>query len=182
MVCSTNKPPTSVRVGSVLQTGHRLDMSQFNQQFIGPVSVVAESRWNIGMVVQTIIWHEVCLLLAYVLATFKVIAGWVLTCGSVPDGDFIMLSHWQTRPDHQHHVLIPPTQSHYPNSERSSPCSIILMPSAWIKSYLMRFGKIVSGYHLSAMIDTRLCYANNVYVNNGRSLVENVQQMRWPIS
>ena len=49
-------------------------------------------------------------------------------------GDFIMLPHWRTRP------LAPwPIQSHYPITESTSPCPILIMPSTRLGSDKYQF-------------------------------------------
>ena len=75
----------------------------------------------------------VCLF--YVLATSKVITGWVPTC----DSAHIMRLHNAASLGHQTASIMIwyPTQSHCPDAEPNSPCSILIMPSArpWSNKY-----------------------------------------------
>ena len=64
-----------------------------------------------------------CLLEYYILATSKVISGWVLTCdfGAVLLGD-------------QATSIIIPIQPHYPDPDPTSHCPYLIMPSGWLGS------------------------------------------------
>ena len=70
------------------------------------------------------------LLESYVLARFKVISGWVQTCGSAhlwrlygaaPLGEQTVMTWY-------------PTQLHYPGPEPTNPCPIIIMLSVWLRT------------------------------------------------
>ena len=80
-----------------------------------------------------------CLLLFYILATSRFISGWVPTFGNAhswwlytaaPLGNqAISTISWY------------PTPSHYPNTEPTSPCHILIMPSSWLGSDKYQFDK-----------------------------------------
>ena len=75
----------------------------------------------------------------YVLATSTVISGRVPTVTVHIRGDFIVLLHWEIRspapsPDS-------PLKSHYPDTEQSSPCAILIMPSIQLGSEKYQFYK-----------------------------------------
>ena len=67
-------------------------------------------------------------LLVYLLATFKVILGWVLTCDSVHS--WLLYRAASLGRQASSSMTWYPTQSHYPDTEPASPCSILIMPSA----------------------------------------------------
>ena len=80
---------------------------------------------------------SVCLLLFFILATSKVISGWAQTCDSAHSsrlytvasvGDQATITMTQY-----------PTQSHYPDTESTSPWPILLMPSPWQLSIFNSF-------------------------------------------
>ena len=74
----------------------------------------------------------VCLLLFYLLATSKVISGRVLTCDSVHSSQLYSaasLGHQATG-----HMTCYPSQSHYPVTQPTSPCFILIMTSARLGS------------------------------------------------
>ena len=65
----------------------------------------------------------------YILATFKVISGWVLICGSTKSWQL-----YSTAPlgnEATDNMIQDPTQAHYPDTEPTSLASLI-MPSAWL--------------------------------------------------
>ena len=66
----------------------------------------------------------VCLLLFCVLTTSKAISGWVPTCDSVLYSA-ASLGHQASRP-----MICYPTQSHYPETEPTSPRPILIMLSS----------------------------------------------------
>ena len=78
-------------------------------------------------------------LLSYLLATSKVISGWVPTCDSVhswrlysaaPLGNqFISTKTWYSTP------------SHHPDTEPTSHCHILIMPSTWLWRDMYQFYK-----------------------------------------
>ena len=85
------------------------------------VTRITSSGWLLGL---------------YILAISKVILGWVFTCDSVhswqlysavPLGDQVA-STWPNT------IL-----SHYPDTEPTSPCPILIMPSAWLGSDKYQF-------------------------------------------
>ena len=64
----------------------------------------------------------------YVLATSKVTSGWLLTCDSVHSSWLYSAAPLKT-------MIWYPTQSHYPDTEPTSPFpSILTMPSFWLGS------------------------------------------------
>ena len=70
----------------------------------------------------------VCLLLYYVLAIATVILGQVSTCDSTH-------TWWVYSAD----TTWFPTQSHYPDTEPTIPCLILIMPSTWLGSDKYQF-------------------------------------------
>ena len=64
----------------------------------------------------------------YVLATFKVISGWVLTWNSVHSW-WIYSADPLGYPVNVRTIILYPTQSHYPDPEPTSPCSTLIMSS-----------------------------------------------------
>ena len=94
-------------------------------------------EWPNEMSVHLLFWEItvfgfVCLLLFYVLATSKIISGCVPICNSV-HGDFILL------PQATGTVNCYLTQLHYPDTEPTSPCPILIMPSARLGSDKYQF-------------------------------------------
>ena len=104
-------------------------------------TTVAMARTN-----ATVVCRKFCLSLFYILATLE--AGMRPVTGRVieevwtkrspdskfvtvhtHDSNFIVLSYWETRPTagkmNQY-----PIQLHYPGTEQTSPCSILVIPSA----------------------------------------------------
>ena len=74
----------------------------------------------------------VCLLFFYVLSTFKVISGQVPTCDSSHSWwlySAASLEHQATGT-----MTCYPTQSRYPDTEPTSPCHVLIMPSARLRS------------------------------------------------
>ena len=74
----------------------------------------------------------ICSLLFYFLPTSKVISGWVLTCNSARSSCL-----YSAAPLGEQAVSTMtwyPTQSYYPDTEPTSPCFILIMPSAWLWS------------------------------------------------
>ena len=81
----------------------------------------------------------VYLLLFYLLATFMAISGWVLTCDSV----HTWCVYSAAPPGNQafHNMIGYPTQSHHPDTEPTSPCSVLIMPNTWLGSDMYQFDK-----------------------------------------
>ena len=76
----------------------------------------------------------------YVLATYKVISGQVLTCDSVHCWWLYSASPAsQSRPP----ALWYPIPSHYPDTELTRPCPSIIMLSAWLGSDKYQFDKLL---------------------------------------
>ena len=73
----------------------------------------------------------------YVLATSKVLSGREMAVHI--HGHFIVLPHWEFRPPHT--MTQYPTQSHYPVTELTSPCAILLMSSTRLGSDKYQFDK-----------------------------------------
>ena len=81
--------------------------------------------------------YYVCLFLFYILATSEVISGWVPTCDSAHSWwlhSAASLGH-QTAGTRTCY----PTQSHYPDTEPTGPCPILIMPSARLGSDKYKF-------------------------------------------
>ena len=72
-----------------------------------------------------------------ILATSKVISGWAPTCDSVQSGR--LYSPWRNQDACT--LTWYPTQSPYPDTERTSPCFILVMLSAWLRSDKYHFYK-----------------------------------------
>ena len=89
--------------------------------------------------VKPFVQNEYCCLLFYVLGTSKFILRQVPTC-DLSYGDFIIVHSWglysAASLGHQATSTFTcyPTQSHYPDILPTSPCAILLMPSARIGS------------------------------------------------
>ena len=79
----------------------------------------------------------------YVLATSKVISRLVTVCAH---GDFIELSHWETR------LLLPWPDITLSHTEPTSPCPILVMLSAWLRSDKYQF---LSDWFDSTSVRTR---------------------------
>ena len=62
----------------------------------------------------------------YVLAISKVISGWAPTCNSAYSWTIHSAAHQA--------MIWYATQSHYPDTEPTSPCRILIMPSTWLGS------------------------------------------------
>ena len=80
---------------------------------------------------------QVCLFLFYALATSKVISGPVPICDSVPS---LWLCSVTALGDQAARTRTwYPTQSHYPDTELTSPCPITVMPNAGLSSDKYQF-------------------------------------------
>ena len=82
---------------------------------------------------------QVCLLLFYVLATSKVISGRVLTCDSVHSWRLYSITPMGNHAFST--VTWYRTQSHYPYTEPTSPCSLLIRPNTWLESDKYQFYK-----------------------------------------
>ena len=80
-----------------------------------------------------------CLLLGYILATSKVISGWVPTCDS--GHSWWLHSAAPLRNQAVSTMTWYPTQSHYPDTEPTHPCTIIMMMCTWLGSDKYQFHK-----------------------------------------
>ena len=116
-------------------------VSSFRSQITISDIMVTELRIA-RTLVAIISWIQtVCLLLPYFLATSKVISGRVLTCDSMHSwrlhsavslGDHATSnSSWYL------------TQSNYPDTEPTSPCPALMMPSAWLVSDMYQFKSFI---------------------------------------
>ena len=83
--------------------------------------------------------HTVCLLLFYVLGTYKVISGRVSTYDSVQSWQLYSASSL----GYQTTIIMTcyPTQSHYPDTEPTRPCPLLILPSARLGSDKYQFVK-----------------------------------------
>ena len=81
----------------------------------------------------------VCLLLLYILATSEVISGRVPTCDSAHSRR--LYSATQLGNQAVSTMTWYPTQSHYHNTDLTSPCPILIMPSTWLGSDKYQFDK-----------------------------------------
>ena len=73
----------------------------------------------------------------HILATSKFISGWVLTCHSAHS--WLLYSAASLGHQAASTMTCYPTQSHYPNTELTSPCPIIIMLSARLGSNKYQF-------------------------------------------
>ena len=94
-----------------------------------------------------------CFLEFYILTTFKVISKWASTChGAHAWGLF------STTPLGDQTVSVMtcyPTQAHYPDTEPTSPCPILIMPSIWLGRDQNQFW---SHWFGSAMVQIGCCW------------------------
>ena len=108
-----------------------------------PCSIYA-TRLYFWLVIWGLCPYKVVLFVLYVLATFKahqvtspVISGWVPTCDSADSWQLYSaapLGNQTTRTMTHYPIPSHPTQSHYPDTVRTSPCPILVMPSARLGS------------------------------------------------
>ena len=92
--------------------------------------------YAIGTVFQLYHGLFVCLLF-YVLATPKVISGWAPTCDS--SHSWRLNSAASLGQQAAGTMTCYPTQSHYPHTEPTSPCPILIMPSIRLGSNKYQF-------------------------------------------
>ena len=84
-----------------------------------------KERMHCSMTLLVPYFDYVCLLLFYVLETPKVIAGWVQTCDNVHS---FRLSNAAPLGNQAASTMTRcPTQSHYPDTEPTSPCPTLIM-------------------------------------------------------
>ena len=83
------------------------------------------------------------LLKVYILATSKVISGWLPTCDSTHSWWLYNYSAAPLRNQPTSTMSRYPTQPYYPDTEPASPCPILLMPSNWLWSNKYQFYKLL---------------------------------------
>ena len=85
---------------------------------------------------------NLCLLLFYVLATSKIISWWVPTCDSAHSWQLYSaasLGHQAASTITWYH-----TQSYYPDTESTSRCTILIMPSTMLGSDKYQFKRLLT--------------------------------------
>ena len=121
---------SSVSAACYITTTQRLSMHMYiNQRSLGSDKTRA------------LLHHVDWLLVFYILATSTVIAGCVPIVTVCTDGDFIVLPHCEIKPLAS--LLQYPTQSYYPGTELISPCFILSMLSARLRSEKYQFDKLL---------------------------------------
>ena len=90
----------------------------------------AGKHWMVSLVL-------VCLLLFYVLAPSTVISGWIPICNSVRSLRLYSVAPLGNQGTST--MTRFPTQSHYPDTDPTSHCPILIMQSTWVGSNKYNF-------------------------------------------